>query len=368
MSGPLVDIRVVELGGIGPGPHAGMLLADLGADVVRLERPGGGLEVGDPARDPVLRGRRSVTVDLREPTQLDQVRTMLDHADVLIDGFRPGVTDRLGLGPEVLADRNPQLIYGRMTGWGADGPWSQQAGHDINYLSITGVLHAIRTDDARPTIPLNLVGDYGGGSLYLVVGILAALHDRTRSDRGQEVDAAIVDGVASLAQPVWGMRSQGLWTDRPASNLLDSGAPFYDTYACADGRYVAVGALEPPFYAQLLDGLGLADADLPEPYDPTGWPTLRERFTATFVTRSRDEWAEVFAGTDACVTPVLTFEEARSNPHLAERGTLGEVDGVVQAAPAPRLSRSVETEPGRPPQPGSSDLSAVIDGWGRADR
>ncbi len=368
MAGPLADVRVVELGGIGPGPHAGMLLADLGADVVRLERPAGGLAVADPARDPVLRGRRSVTVDLREATQRDEVLAMLDHADVLIDGFRPGVTDRLGLGPQILAERNPRLIYGRMTGWGADGPWSQQAGHDLNYLSITGVLHAIRTDDARPAIPLNLVGDYGGGSLYLVVGILAALHERERSGRGQQVDAAIVDGVASLAQLVWGMRSQGLWSDRPAANLLDSGAPFYDTYVCADGRYVAVGALEPPFYAQLLDGLGLADADLPEQYDPSGWPALRETFTNAFVSRPRDEWAEVFAGTDACVTPVLTFEEARSHPHLAERGTLEEVDGVVQAAPAPRLSRSVEPEPGRPPQPGSSDLSTIIDGWGSARR
>ena len=364
MTGALAGVRVVELGGIGPGPHAAMLLADLGADVVRVERPGGGLQtLPDPSKDAVMRGRRSVAADLRDPDDLQRVLTLLDHADVLIDGFRPGVTDRLGLGPDTLAERNPRLIYGRMTGWGADGPLRGRAGHDINYLSITGVLHAIRTEEARPTAPLNLVGDYGGGSLYLVVGILAALHERERSGRGQEVDAAIVDGVASLAQLVWSMRGQGVWTDRPASNLLDTGAPFYDTYACADGGYVAVGALEPQFYAQLLDGLDLVPDELPQQYDPSGWPTLRETFTRAFATRARDEWAEVFADTDACVTPVLTFEEAGAHPHLAARGTITEVDEVVQAAPAPRLSRSTSTAPGRAPAPGSTELDEVISGW-----
>jgi alpha-methylacyl-CoA racemase len=363
VGGALAGVRVVELGGIGPGPHAGMLLSDLGADVVRLERPGGGLTaLPDPAQDPVLRGRRSITTDLRDPDHLAAVLELLDHADVLIDGFRPGVTDRLGLGPDVLAHRNPRLVYGRMTGWGAEGPLADRAGHDLNYLSVTGVLHAIGAEGARPTVPLNVVGDYGGGSLYLVVGILAALHERHTSGRGQVVDAAIVDGVASLAQLVWAMRGQGVWTDIPASNLLDSGAPFYDTYACADGRYVAVGSLEPRFYAELLEGLGLADEDLPAQYDLRGWPTLRARFIEVFASRTRDEWASVFADTDACVTPVLTFAEAPDHPHLAARGTIIEVDGIAQAAPAPRLSRS-GTEVTRPPAPGSSDLGAVVAGW-----
>jgi alpha-methylacyl-CoA racemase len=364
MTGALKGLRVVELGGIGPGPHAAMLLADLGADVIRIERPGGGLSaLPDTGKDAVMRGRRSVTADLRDPDDLQQVLTLLDHADVLIDGFRPGVTDRLGMSAATLAERNPRIIYGRMTGWGAEGPLSQRAGHDINYLSVTGVLHAIGTEGARPTPPLNLVGDYGGGSLYLVVGILAALHERERTGRGQEVDAAIVDGVANLAQLVWSMRAQGVWTDAPASNLLDSGAPFYDTYACADGRYVAVGALEPQFYAQLIEGLGLHAEELPQQYDPSGWPTLRDTFTRTFATRPRDEWADVFADTDACVTPVLSFEEASNHPHLAARGTLVEVDGVTQAAPAPRLSDHLDVEVARSPAAGSTDLAEAAEAW-----
>jgi alpha-methylacyl-CoA racemase len=363
MVGALDGLRVVELGGIGPGPHAAMLLADLGADVVRLERPSGGLAaLPDPSRDPVLRGRRSVAADLRDAAHLDAVLRLLDRADVLLDGFRPGVTDRLGIGPDTVTARNPRLIYARMTGWGAEGPLADRAGHDINYLSLTGVLHAIGHDDARPAVPLNLVGDYGGGSLYLVVGILAALHERHTSDRGQVVDAAIVDGVASLAQLVWGMRAQGVWSDDRGRNLLDSGAPFYDTYRCADGRHVAVGALEPQFYAALLEGLGLAADELPHQYDPSGWPTLRARFTDAFAAHERDHWTNVFAGTDACVTPVLTFEEAPDHPHLAARRTLVERDGVVQAAPAPRLSRTPAVA-GAPTTPGADDLADVVASW-----
>ncbi|MFA9429956.1 CaiB/BaiF CoA transferase family protein [Egicoccus sp. AB-alg2] len=365
MTAPLDGLRVVELGGIGPGPHAAMLLADLGADVVRIERPAGGLQVADATRDPVLRGRRSVHADLRDPDDLAGVLALLDRADVLIDGFRPGVTDRLGLGPDGLRARNPRLVYGRITGWGADGPLSQRAGHDLNYLAVTGVLHAIGPAE-RPAIPLNLVGDYGGGSLYLVLGILAALLERERSGLGQVVDAAIVDGVANLAQLVWGLRGQGLWQDRRGANLLDGGAPFYDTYACADGRHVAVGALEPPFYAQLLAGLGLAGEALPAQYDPAGWPTLRARFTAVFATRTRDEWAERFEATDACVTPVLTFAEAPKHPHVAARGSVGVVGDVEQAAAAPRLSRTPAVEPQRPPAPGSTDLAAAVRSWAGA--
>lgn len=364
MPGPLSGLRVVELGGIGPGPHGAMLLADLGADVVRIERPAGGLRVDDAAAaDWLLRGRRSMAADLKDPAGLDTVRQLLDRADVLIDCFRPGVTERLGVGPDGCLARNPRLIYARMTGWGQDEQRSQRAGHDINYLSLTGVLHAIGTAGARPTAPLNLVGDFGGGSLYLVMGVLAALWERERSGRGQIVDAAVVDGTTSLAQMVWVLRAQGAWSDRPASNLLDTGAPFYDTYVCADGRYIAVGALEPQFYAQLLAGLGLDPDQLPSQLDRDGWPELRERFAAAFAARSRAEWTEIFAGTDACVTPVLTFAEAAVDPQLTARGTLTTIGGVLQAAPAPRFSRSTPGQPTAPPMPGA-DTQDVLRDWG----
>jgi alpha-methylacyl-CoA racemase len=363
---------VVELGGIGPGPHAAMLLADLGADVVRVEQPAGTGERLPPAGtagtvDWLLRGRRSVRADLKNPAGRGTVLALADKADVLIDAFRPGVAERLGVGPEDCRRGNPRLVYARMTGWGQDGPLSRRAGHDINYIALTGVLHAVGTAGTRPTPPLNLVGDFGGGSLYLAVGVLAALWERDRSGSGQVVDAAIVDGVSSLAQMIWALAARGAWTDRPASNLLDTGAPFYDTYACADGRYVAVGALEPKFYAQLLAGLDLAGADLPAQGDRAGWPVLRARFAEAFARRTRDEWAAVFAGTDACVTPVLTFAEAAEHPHLAARGTVTAFGGVVQAAPAPRFSRTPPDEPAPPPAPGADDAAAVLRDWGIAD-
>jgi alpha-methylacyl-CoA racemase len=362
--GPLHGLRVLEFGGIGPGPHAAMMLADLGADVVRVERPAGGLRILPPeARDWLLRGRRSVAADLKDPAGLDTVLRLLERADVVIEGFRPGVAERLGVGPEPALARNPRLVYGRMTGWGQDGPLAQRAGHDINYISLTGALHAFRTADSRPTPPLNTVGDFGGGSMFLVTGILAALWERERSGRGQVVDAAMVDGTSVLLQMVWALRGLGVWHDEPATNLLDTGAPFYDTYACADGGFVAVGALEPQFYAELLRGLALDPADLPAQLDPAGWPVLRERFAATFATRTRDEWAEVFAGTDACVTPVLAFGEVARHPHLAARGTLTEIDGVLQATPAPRFSRSAAAVPSAPPVPGA-DTEAVLADWG----
>jgi alpha-methylacyl-CoA racemase len=330
-SGPLTGLRVVELGGIGPGPHAAMLLADIGADVVRITRPS-----GEPYD--VLPGRQRVEADLKADAGRATTWGLIDDADVLIEGFRPGVAERLGLGPEECLARNPRLVYGRMTGWGQDGPLAHQAGHDINYIGLTGVLHAIGTADGRPTPPLNLVGDFGGGSMYLVVGILAALWERERTGQGQVVDAAIVDGTSSLAQQFWMLRALGAWTDERAANLLDSGAPFYDTYRCADGRYVAVGALEPQFYATLLAGLGLADEGLPAQLDRDSWPVLRKRFATIFATRTRDAWAETFAGMDACVTPVLTFAEAAEHPHLRARGTIVTVDGTPRAAPAPRFS------------------------------
>jgi alpha-methylacyl-CoA racemase len=364
MSGPLTGIRVVELGGIGPGPHAAMLLADLGADVVRIERPAGGLRVApEGGRDWLLRGRRSVAADLKDPAGLDLARKLIERGDVLVEGFRPGVAERLGVGPEAFVTSNPRLIYARMTGWGQTGPLAQRAGHDINYISLTGVLHAIGPAGERPIPPVNLVGDFGGGSTYLVIGVLAALLERERSGQGQVIDAAIIDGVSSLAQMMWGLVGQGLWRDERGVNLLDTGAPFYDTYACADGRHVAVGALEPQFYAALLRGLGLDEADLPTQLDPLGWPVLRQRFTEAFLARTRDEWAEVFAGTDACVTPVLSLAEAPAHPQLADRQTLAPIGGLTQAAPAPRFSRSVPGTPGPPPDAGA-DTDAVLRDWG----
>lgn len=367
-AGPLRGIRVVELGGIGPGPHAAMLLADLGADVVRVERPRGGLAIVPPGqRDWQLRGRRLVTADMNTDEGRAAMWSLLEVADVLIEGFRPGVAERMGIGPDEVHAVNPRLVYGRTTGWGQDGPLAQRAGHDINYISVTGSLNAMRVRDAegelsRPVAPLNLVGDFGGGSVFLVMGVLAALLERGRSGQGQVVDAAIVDGASALLQVFWGMRAAGNWSDTPAANLIDSGAPFYDTYACADGKYVAVGSLEPQFYAALLAGLGLDGEDLPAQNDQAGWPVLRARFTEVFMTRSRDVWAELFDGKDACVTPVLSFAEAAEFPHLAERATLIEIDGVTQAAPAPRFSRSTLGVP-RAPAIEPTPVATVLRGW-----
>jgi alpha-methylacyl-CoA racemase len=363
-AGPLAGLKVVELAGIGPGPHAAMVLADLGADVVRVDRPSGGLRIGDPdAPDPTSRGRRRVAADLKDPAGRETVLRLVERADVLLEGYRPGVTERLGVGPADCHARNPRLVYGRMTGWGQDGPLAARAGHDINYISITGALHAIGRAGERPVPPLNLVGDFGGGSMLLVVGVLAALWEAQRSGQGQVVDAAMVDGSSLLVQMVWGLRGQGLWADARESNLLDGHAPFYDTYTCADGRHVAVGAIEGQFYAALLAGLGLDGEELPHQHDPSGWPTLRARFTEVFATRSRDEWAEVFAGTDACVTPVLSFAEVPAHPHLAARGTIVERDGVAQAAPAPRFSRTPTTVPDAPRAP--EPVEQVLADWSR---
>jgi alpha-methylacyl-CoA racemase len=347
--GPLAGLKVVELAGIGPGPHAAMVLADLGAEVVRVDRPSGGLQLGAPgAPDPTLRGRRRVAADLKDPEGREALLRLVEHADVLLEGYRPGVTERLGVGPADCHARNPRLVYARMTGWGQDGPLAARAGHDINYISLTGALHAIGRAGERPVPPLNLVGDFGGGSMLLVVGVLAALWEAQRSGRGQVVDAAMVDGASLLAQMVWGLLGEGVWTDTRDQNLLDGHAPFYDTYTCADGRHVAVGALEPQFYAALLTGMGLDGEGLPAQYDRSGWPALRARFTEVFATRTRDEWADVFAGTDACVTPVLAFGEVPAHPHIAARGTVVELDGMAQAAPAPRFSRTAATLPGGP--------------------
>ncbi|UOE44174.1 CaiB/BaiF CoA transferase family protein [Agromyces larvae] len=368
MTGPLAGIRVVELGGIGPAPHAAMVLADLGADVVRIERDGA-LGVGDDERpDLTLRGRRRIALDLGTADGAAAALELVDRADVVIEGYRPGVAERLGLGPDTCLGRNPRLVYGRVTGWGQDGPRATHAGHDLNYLALTGALHAIGRRGERPVPPLNLVADFGGGSMLVVTGVLAALVERSVSGRGQVVDAAMVDGVSLLMQLTWSMRSVGQWSDAREANLLDGAAPFYDTYACADGRFVAVGAIEERFWAQVVAGLaetgalaaaGVADlADLPDRNDPHDWPALRDVLTRAFATRPRDAWAEVFGGTDACVTPVLTLAEAAADPHLAARGTLAPVGGVVQAAPAPRFSRTAADAP-HPPAPVGRDADAV---------
>ncbi|MFR9804183.1 CaiB/BaiF CoA transferase family protein [Pseudonocardia sp. RS010] len=345
-SGPLAGVRVVELAGIGPGPHAAMILGDLGAEVVRVDRPGG--SNGSPV-DPAARGRRRVAADLKTPEGRETLLRLVEKADVLIEGYRPGVTERLGVGPADCHARNPKLVYGRMTGWGQDGPMAARAGHDINYISLTGALHAIgRGNGERPVPPLNLVGDFGGGSMLLVVGVLAALYEARGSGEGQVVDAAMVDGASLLLQMMWGMLGAKVWQDAPSTNLLDGGAPFYDTYTCADGRFVAVGALEPQFYAELLKGLEIDPADLPPQGEAQSWPVLRARFTDVFKTRTRDEWAAVFDGKDACVTPVLSFGEVAEHPHMAARNTIVSPDGVPQAAPAPRFSRTGTEVQSRP--------------------
>ncbi len=347
--GPLAGVRIVEVGGIGPGPHAAQLLADLGADVVRIDRPSGGLSMLPPGvPNWTLRGRRLVAADLKTDEGRQTVLDLAEHADVLIEGYRPGVAERLGIGPDDIAARNPRLIYARMTGWGQDGPMAGAVGHDINYIGLTGALHSIRDADGQPVPPVNLVGDYGGGSMFLVLGILAALHERHTSGVGQVVDAAIIDGTSALMQVVWALRSGGVWSDEPGANMLDGGVPFYGTYRCADGKYVAVGALEPQFYAALIEGLDLADAGLPRQNDRAGWPDLRARFTEIFASRKRDEWAAHFADTDACVTPILELDEVSEHPQIAARGSVREISGVLQAAPAPRFSRTPPADPREP--------------------
>jgi alpha-methylacyl-CoA racemase len=361
--GPLHGISVIEIASLAPAPFGCMILSDLGADVLRVERPEACRPDAPAPVDPLTRGRRSIGINLKDPAGVDLLLQLTDSADVLVEGFRPGVTERLGFGPDVCAARHPGLIYARMTGWGQDGPLAPTAGHDIDYIAISGALHPIGRNGERPVPPLNLVGDFGGGGMLLAVGILAALVERRRSGLGQVVDAAMVDGSALLTSFIYGLRATGAWRDERGVNLLDGGAPFYDTYATADGRYVAVGALEPQFYAALLVGLGLTDAGLPAQMDVTGWPVLRARFTEVFAQRTRDEWAGVFEGTDACVSPVLSPAEAAAHPHNAARGVFAEVGGVRQPAPAPRFGRSVAEQP-RPPARRGADTDTVLGGLG----
>lgn len=365
-AGPLRGVRVVELAGIGPGPFAAMMLADLGADVVRVDRVGGGSPLGgDPRFDLLNRGKRSVAVDLKAPGGRELVLDLAARADLLIEGYRPGVVERLGVGPGDVLARNPRLVYGRMTGWGQDGPLAASAGHDITYLAVTGALHAIGRSDGPPQVPLNLLGDFAGGSLYLVVGLLAALREAERTGRGQVVDAAITDGTAHLTTMVYGLAAQGLWRDERGVNLLDTGAPFYDVYPASDGGYLAVGALEPQFYAEFVKLLDPGD-DLPGQFDRARWPQLRARIAAAFATRTRQEWVDRFAGTDACVAPVLSFAEAARHPHLAARGTVQRRGGVSQPAAAPRFS-ATPTAPGGPPPVPGQHTREVLEDWGVSD-
>lgn len=338
-AGPLNGVRVVELAGIGPGPFAAMLLAELGADVLRIERPTADGSVLPAAYDLLRRSRRSVAIDLKTTTGVAQVLDLVEHADALIEGNRPGVTEALGLGPDDCRQRNPRLVYARMTGWGQDGPLAHTAGHDITYLAVSGALHAIGRAGEPPTIPVNLLGDFGGGSLYLVVGLLAALWEARDSGRGQVVDVAIVDGAASLTTLLHGMIAAGRWSTRRGTNLLDGGRPWYDVYRTSDGEWMAVGALEPRFFREFCRLLPL-DADEDDRADPACWPDLRARITEAFARGTRTEWTAHFADTDACVAPVLSLTEANAHPHLAARGTYTQIGGVVQPTPAPRFSRT----------------------------
>ncbi|MGW2328725.1 CaiB/BaiF CoA transferase family protein [Streptomyces sp. NPDC001700] len=361
--GPLAGVRVVELAGIGPGPFAAMLLGDLGADVVRVDRPGrpGGLKI-DPAYDLANRNKRSVLLDLKSEHGRDAALGLVERADILIEGYRPGVAERLGLGPDTCLARNPALVYGRMTGWGQEGPLSGTAGHDIGYIAITGALGAIGAADGPPVMPVNLLGDYAGGSLYLVIGVLAALQHARSGGTGQVVDAAIVDGTAHLTAVLHGMMAAGGWQDRRGSNLLDGGSPFYGTYETADGGYMAVGALEPAFYAEFIDLLGVAD-EVPNRRDVHSWDQLRDVIAARFKERTREEWTAVFTGSDACVSPVLSLSEAPRHPQLAARDTFVDEAGITQPAPAPRFSATPGRVRGGPARPGA-DAAEVARDWG----
>ena len=361
--GPLAGVRVVELAGIGPVPLAGMLLADLGAEVVRVDRPDS-MPIIPPANDITSRGKRSVIVDLKHERGPSVVLDLASQADVLLEGLRPGVTERIGIGPDDCWARNPALVYGRMTGWGQDGPLSAAAGHDIGYIAITGALHAIGREGGPPQFPVNYLGDFGGGSMFLVVGVMAALWEARASGRGQVVDAAIVDGTAALQAMTYSMLPSGLWTDKRGVNFLDSGAPYYDVYETSDGRHMAVGAIEPKFYAEFLRLLfdGTPPGDLPQHGDAAAVAAVRCALKDRFALRTQAQWAAVFDGTDACVAPVVSLTEAPSHPHLAARSTYVEIDGITQPAPAPRFSRTPTTA-GPIELPGGHSRQILAD-WG----
>lgn len=364
-AGPLTGLKVIELGGIGPGPFCAMLLADMGADVLRLDRivPSDSGVHMDHRFNLLNRGRRSVAIDLKRPEAVALVRRLAASADAALEGFRPGVAERLGVGPDNLLACNSRLVYGRMTGWGQDGPLAQAPGHDMNYISLSGALHTIGERDGPPVPPLNLVGDFGGGAMYLAFGMVCAMLEAARSGRGQVVDAAMVDGSAHLMTLIYGMYAAGAWTDRRGDNRLDSGAPWYSVYRTRDNRYVSLASNEPRFYLQTLALLGLAGASLPDQHDREGWPVLRELFAQAFSTRTREEWCALAEGTDVCLAPVLSLAEAPHHPHNVARGTFVEIDGIVQPGPAPRFSRTKPSLRRGAPAPGAHTAEALCD-WG----
>lgn len=354
--GPLEGIRVVELAGIGPGPFCGMLLSDMGAEVIRVERKGAR---GGSKFDVLSRGRRSIAVDLKSPEGVETVLKLVEKADILQEGFRPGVTERLGLGPDVCLARNPKLVYGRMTGWGQYGPMANAAGHDINYISLTGALHAVGLDN-KPVAPLNLVGDFGGGALYLAMGMLAAVVNAQRTGEGQVVDVAMTDGASSLMSMMYGFKASGMWTDDRASNMLDGGAHFYDTYETSDGKWISLGSIEPQFYALLREHADLTDADFDAQMDRSKWPELKAKLAGVIKSKTRDEWDAIMSGTDICYGPVLSMEEAPRHPHNVARETFVEIDGVVQPNVAPRFSRTKSEIQGAPCSEAGKDTEAVL--------
>ncbi len=365
MSGPLSGVKVLELAGIGPGPFCGMLLADMGADVLRVDRAQEG-DLGlpvEPKFDIIARGRRSIALDLKRPESVAMVLAWAAKADVLIEGFRPGVTERLGLGPDACLARNPRLVYGRITGWGQDGPLAQAAGHDINYIALTGALHSIGRKGEAPVPPLNLVGDYGGGGMYLAFGVACALFEARASGKGQVIDAAMTEGAASLMAMFYGRMAAGHWRDERGVNVLDTGAPWYDAYETADGKHVAIGSIEGRFYAELLERLGLDPKTLPGQHERKRWPELRAAFTAAFKTRTRDTWCKEMEGTDVCFAPVLSLAEAPQHAHNRARGAFVDIDGVPQPAPAPRFSRTPGAISRGAPRRGEGGAQALAD-WG----
>ena len=365
--GPLQGIKILEIAGIGPGPFAAMMLADMGADVLRVDRSSAVREPipDEPAADLLNRGRRSIALDLKHPEAVATLLRLVEGADALIEGFRPGVMERLGLGPDVCLERNPRLVYGRMTGWGQEGPMAQAAGHDINYIALCGTLHPLGRKGEPPYAPLNLVGDFGGGGMLLAFGVACALVERGASGKGQVVDAAMVDGASTLMTIIHGMRQMGFWNDERGTNLLDGGAHFYDTFETKDGKYVAIGSIEPQFYAELLEKTGLAGEDLPRQMDRSQWPAMKERMVAVFKGKTRDEWCEIMEGSDVCFAPVLTMDEAPRHPHIAARETFVTVAGKVQPAPSPRFSRTAPSIQRPPPQPGQHTEEGLTD-WGLA--
>jgi len=363
--GVLSGYKIIEFAGIGPAPMCAMLLSDMGAEVLRIDRAeDANLGIPTDAKYSVLnRGRRSVAIDLKRKEGTEVALRLVKQADALIEGFRPGVMERLGLGPEQCMARNPRLVYGRMTGWGQEGPLAQAAGHDINYIALTGALHSIGRKGEAPVPPLNLVGDFGGGGVYLALGVVAALLETQKSGRGQVIDVAMIDGAASLMAAIYGLRAAGRWTDQRGDNILDTGAHYYDVYETRDGQYVAVGSIEPKFYAELLRLTGLEHEELPRQNDRTSWPTLKERVAAIFRTKTRDEWCRLMEGSEVCFAPVLSMQEAPRHPHNRERGTFVEFEGVVQPAPAPRFARTPSTIQRPPAKPGEHTEEALRE-WG----